>query len=111
MSLRLSRFGLFPSVLVAGAAAFFADGSQGADPGRGRSIEFSEPRSAETITNLNQLTTKKDSLKQLEADLYRPFQSFSPKTSLDGFYDPPQPQRQVRRLSKQTMDKLERRRD
>jgi hypothetical protein len=110
MSFRLSSFGPFPCVLAAGATAFLAFGSPGADTGRGRSIEFSEPRSAETITNLNQLTTKKDSLKQLEADLYKPFQSIAPKTSLDGFYDPP-PQRQVRRLSKQAKEKLEKQRD
>jgi hypothetical protein len=111
MSFRLSSSGLFPSVLVAGVAVFLANGSQAADTGRGRSIEFSEPRSAETITNLNQLTAKKDTLKQLEADLYRPFQTLTPKTSLDGFYDPPRPQRQVRRLSKQVKEKLERQRD
>jgi hypothetical protein len=98
-------------VLIAGATALLTFGSGGADTSRGRAIEFSEPRSAESITNLNQLTAKKDSLKQLEQDLYKPFQSFAPKTSLDGFYDPPQPQRQVRRLTKQQKEKLERKRD
>jgi len=111
MSFRLSSSRLFPSVLVAGATAILVNGSQGADTGRGRLIEFSEPRSAETITNLNQLTTKKDTLKQLEADLYRPFQTFTPKTSLDGFYDPPRPQPRVRPLSKEAKEKLERQRD
>ena len=42
---------------------------------RGRPIEFSEPRSDEVTTNLHQLTSKKDGLKQLEEDLYQPLQS------------------------------------
>ena len=41
---------------------------------RGRSIEFSSPRSDEVTTNLHQLTSKKDGLKQLEEDLYQPLQ-------------------------------------
>ena len=41
---------------------------------RGRSIEFSEPKSDEVTTNLHQLTSKKDGLKQLEEDLYKPLQ-------------------------------------
>jgi hypothetical protein len=97
--------------MAASATAILTFGSQGAETSHGRSIEFSEPRSAVTITNLNQLTTKKDSLKQLEEDLYKPLQSFAPKTSLDGFYEPPRPQQQVRRLSKQAKEKLERQRD
>jgi hypothetical protein len=56
---------------------------------RGRSIEFSVPRSDEVTTNLHQLTSKKDGLKQLEEDLYKPLQSFSPKSSLEGVVAPP----------------------
>jgi hypothetical protein len=86
MSFRLSSFRWIPALAVVALAG----GAQGAEPRRGRSIEFSEPRSAEIITNLNQLTTKKDGLKQLEADLYAPLQTFAPKTSMDGVFDPPQ---------------------
>src|SRR5882762_1711705 len=93
MSFRLSSFRIFPSLAVAGAACLLACSAQGADQRRGRSIEFSGPRSAEVITNLNQLTSKKDGLKQLEEDLYRPLQTFAPKSSLDGFFDPPERQR------------------
>ena len=56
---------------------------------RGRPIEFSEPRSDEVTTNLHQLTSKKDGLKQLEEDLYKPLQSFAPKSSLEGVAAPP----------------------
>ena len=56
---------------------------------RGRSIEFSLPKSDEVTTNLHQLTNKKDSLRELEEDLYKPLQSFSPKGSLEGVTAPP----------------------
>jgi hypothetical protein len=56
---------------------------------RGRPIEFSLPKSDEVTTNLHQLTNKKDSLRELEEDLYKPLQSFSPKSSLEGVTVPP----------------------
>jgi len=56
---------------------------------RGRAIEFPLPKSDEVTTNLQQLMSKKDSLKQLEEDLYRPLESFSPKSSLEGVVAPP----------------------
>jgi len=56
---------------------------------RGRSIEFSEPKSDEISTNLHQLTSKKDSLKQLEEDLYKSVRTFSGGSSLDGVPAPP----------------------
>ena len=58
-----------------------------AQPGgkqRGRPIEFSVPRSDEVTTNLHQLMSKPDGLKQLEEDLYKPLQLFAPQSSLDG---------------------------
>jgi len=60
----------------------------GAEKERGRPIEFSSSKSDEVTTNLNQLSSKKDSLKELEEDLYKPMQSFMPK-SLDGVAAPP----------------------
>jgi hypothetical protein len=56
--------------------------------GRGRSIEFSVPKSDEVSTNLHQMTTKKDGLKQLEEDLYQPLQSLGPRSSLEGVAAP-----------------------
>jgi len=58
--------------------------AQTAGRGRGKAIEFSEPKSNEITTNLHQLTSKKDSLKQLEEDLYKSLRTFSGATSLDG---------------------------
>jgi hypothetical protein len=56
---------------------------------RGRPIEFSLPKSDEVTTNLHELTNKKDSLRDLEEDLYKPLQSFTPKSSLEGVTAPP----------------------
>jgi hypothetical protein len=58
---------------------------------RGKSIEFSSPRSDEVTTNLHQLTSKKDSLKELEEDLYKSLRTFSSKSSLDGVAAEPAP--------------------
>jgi hypothetical protein len=63
--------------------------AQGGGKERGRAIEFSAPKSDEVTTNLHQLTSKKDSLKQLEEDLYKSVQTFAPKSSLDGVAAPP----------------------
>jgi hypothetical protein len=56
---------------------------------RGRSIEFSGSGSGAVITNLHQLTGKKDALRELEEDLYKPLQAFSYKSSLEGVVAPP----------------------
>ena len=56
---------------------------------RGRPIEFSDPKSDEVSTNLHQLTSKKDSLKQLEEDLSKSMRTFSGASSLDGVAPPP----------------------
>jgi hypothetical protein len=60
---------------------------QAAGKQRGRSIIFYEPKSDEVTTNLHQLAGKKDSLKQLEEDLYKSMQTFS-GSSLDGIPAP-----------------------
>jgi hypothetical protein len=79
---------------------------------RGRPIEFSAPKSDEVTTNLHQLTSKKDGLKQLEEDLYKPLESFAPKSSLDGVAARPvrPPARSVIE-NKRVKDLLERRKN
>jgi hypothetical protein len=49
----------------------------------GRPIEFSDPKGSELSTNLYQLTNKKDSLKQLEDNLYQSLRPFAPKSAGD----------------------------
>ena len=86
--------------------------AQPAGNGRGRSIEFSAPRSDEVTTNLHQLTSKKDSLRQLEEDLYKPLQSFAPRGSLDGVIAPPvRPPSTTVIQSKRAKELLERRKN
>lgn len=67
--------------------------SHAADPRGGRPIEITPPRSQSINTNVNQL--RLSGLKNLEADLSKPFQTLSPQTSLEGMMAPqvlPQPQ-------------------
>ena len=87
--------------------------AQAAGTPRGRRInEFVEPRSDEVTTNLHQLTDKKDGLKQLEEDLYRPLQSFAPQSSLDGVVArPPLPRAEPAIQSKRVKELLERRKN
>jgi hypothetical protein len=88
MSFRLSSLRIgFGLVAVAVGSLLLCTAQAGGKP-RGRSIDFSEPKSDEVTTNLHQLTSKKDSLRQLEEDLYKPLQSFAPKSSLDGVAAP-----------------------
>jgi hypothetical protein len=101
-----------------GAAALFLGGLlvcsvQAAGRPRGRAInEFLVPRSDEVTTNLNQLTSKKDGLKQLEEDLYSPLQSFAPKSSLDGVVArPPRPPAGPVIQNKRVKELLDRRKD
>jgi hypothetical protein len=84
MSFRLSSLRIcFGVMAVAGSSLPLCSAHAGGEP-RGRSIEFSEARSDEGTTNLHQLTGKKDGLKQLEEDLYRPLQMLAPQSSLEG---------------------------
>jgi hypothetical protein len=54
------------------------------DPLDSRAIRFSDPKSDEVSTNLNQLASKKDNLKQFDEDVHKTFRSLFPMGSLDG---------------------------
>src|SRR5215475_8832969 len=65
-------------------------------------------------TNSPSLKPKQNGLKQLERDLFRPFETISPEGSLDGAFVPtmPQPQPNTPAVqSKRAKELLERRRD
>jgi len=67
-----------------------ASTGRAADQPRGRPIEFSDPKSSEITTNLNQLTGRRGGLRDLEDDLTKSFQqTFSSGGSLDGVVVPP----------------------
>src|SRR5438552_4810676 len=63
----------------------------GGDKKRARAIEFSDPQSNETTSNTNQVSSKKDGLRQLEEELFQPFQNLAPKSSLDAVMPLPPP--------------------
>ena len=89
MSFRLSSLRIWFGLLAVAASSLLLGSAQAGEKQRGRSIEFTEPKSDEVSTNLHQLTSKKDSLRQLEEDLYAPLQMFSSKNSLEGVAAPP----------------------
>ena len=89
MSVRLSSLRFCLCVAVFALGGLLVCSAQVGGKQRGRSIEFSAPRSDEVTTNLHQLTSRKDGLKQLEEDLYAPLQSFAPRSSLEGVVAPP----------------------
>jgi hypothetical protein len=113
MSFRLSSSRLCFGAAALLLGALLVGSAQGADRPRGRRInEFPVPGSSEVTTNLQQLTSKKDGLKQLEEDLYRPLQSFAPKSSLDGVVArPPRPAAGPAIQNKHVKELLERRKD
>lgn len=65
-------------VCLAGVMAGVAIHAPAQSQGRGRAIEFSEPRSEVTATNLDQTTAKKSSLRSLEQAVKKPFDVFDP---------------------------------
>ena len=89
MSFRLLSLQICLGVALLGAGGLLVGSAQAGEKERGRPIEFSVPKSDEVTTNLHELTSKKDGLKQLEEDLYKPLQSFGPGSSLDGVAVPP----------------------
>jgi hypothetical protein len=85
-----------------------------ADEKRAEPTELSNSRSSNAITNSPSFKPKQNGLKQLEQDLFKPFENFSPKGSMDGAYVPsmPQPQSAAPAVqSKRAKELLERRRD
>src|SRR5690349_1301061 len=89
MSLRLSRLGSVSFLPMLATSLLVCD-APAADTQRGRPIEFSDPKSADVTTNLNQIGAKRGGLRDFEDDLTKPLQSrFSSGGSLDGVYSPP----------------------
>ena len=88
MSIRLSGLRIGWGVVAMALCALAVCGAWAADRTGGKPIEFTAPRSDEVTTNLHQLTSRRDGLKQLEEDLYQPLQTFNPKSSLEGVSAP-----------------------
>jgi len=77
MSLGRLSFTPFPLAMSMAVIVVVSARGQESRPGRGRSIEFSEPRSVVVSSNLNQLGEKKTTLKNLEQEIKKPFDFFS----------------------------------
>jgi len=84
MSIRFTSFHICFAAAILALSGLFQGNVHAGGKERGRPIEFSLPKSDEVTTNLHELTGKKDSLKQLEEDLYKPLEAFSSKSSLEG---------------------------
>ena len=77
-----------------------------------RPIEFSEPKGGGGYTNLHELGSRTDRLKQLEEELSRPLRTFSSDSSLEGISVPfVQPSTTPVIQSKKLRDLLERRKN
>ncbi|MCU0783150.1 MAG: hypothetical protein MUF81_03710 [Verrucomicrobia bacterium] len=73
-------------------AAILPANGEGRPPRRGRSIQFSEPRSSVVSSNVNELRTKPTTLNDLEQALKKPFDVFSPGDDpIARFTTPPVP--------------------
>ena len=66
MSFRLSSLRICSGLVAVAVISLLPCSAQTGGRQRGRPIEFSEPRSDEVMTNLHQLTIKKDGLKEME---------------------------------------------
>src|SRR5258708_9222455 len=88
MTFRLSNFEMLLAFMIGGSILLAYEAKAG-EKQRGRSIEFSDRKSDEVTTNLNQMGSRKDGLRQLEDDLGKPFQTFNPRSSLDGVFNIP----------------------
>ena len=89
MSCRLSSLGIGCALAVLAWGGLSLCTAHAGGKERGRAIQFSEPKSDELTTNLHQLSSRKDSLKQLEEDLSKSLQPFSSRGSLDAVAEPP----------------------
>lgn len=112
MSFSLQNFRFSGATVAVLLCALFS-GSLQAQQSRGRAIHFSDPKADTASTNVNQMGVRNSGLKNLEDDLFRPLQSFSPKSSLDGVAAPLPPPHVTRPVvpSQRARELMDRRRN
>src|SRR5215471_9778327 len=110
MSCRLSILSYLPILAILGLSPLGAFGAD--DKPTSKGLESSERKGDEVSTNATPPGIRKDGLKQLEEDLFKPLKDLSPKTSLDGIFSPPMrpPAPPSSIQSKRVKELLERRR-
>ena len=112
MSYRLSSLGMGCALAALVWGGFLVCTAQAGGKERGRSIEFSRPKSDEVTTNLHQFSSKKESQKRLEEGFPSFLQPFSPPSSLDGVAESlPRPPIGSAIPSKRVKELLERRKN
>jgi hypothetical protein len=89
MRFRRSKQGILLSLAAVLLGSHLATSAPPEPVPKERKIELSAPPDNEVATNLNLLNTKRDGLRRLEDDLFKPLQTFAPKSSLDGMSVPP----------------------
>ena len=110
MSCRLSILSYLALLAILGLGPLNAPGAD--EKAKGAGTEPPEHKSDQVVTNSSPPGARKDSLKQLEEDLFKPLKELSPKTSLDGIFSPPMrpPPPASSIQSKRVKELLERRR-
>jgi len=99
------------ALIIAGIAGTLACRGQGQGAGPSRNGQASESPAGVGATKLGAPGGKKDRLKELEEDLYKPLQAFQPGSSLDGVLLAPSPLYNGRTPSKREEELREQRRD
>src|SRR2546422_260433 len=85
MTNRLLSLGFLASALMVGGGLSPSRVEAAEGKSDARAIAISEPAASVVNSDLHQLGDKKDGLKQLEDDLFKPIKkTFSPKGSLEG---------------------------
>src|SRR6185503_9419104 len=108
--LRFTRSLLTATLVAGGVWTAFAQSQT--QPRRGRAIQFSEPKSEVTTTNLETEASGQTALRSLDAELKKPFEIFGSGNSLDGVLIPPVRQAPAPTLkSKKARELLEKKKD
>src|SRR2546423_2975415 len=114
MSSKLARTAALTTAILVVAGLGVWSGRADEKKGLPPSNESPTPKSSEVTTNAQPFKPAQGTLKQLEQDLFKPFETRSPKGSLDGAFIPemPEPRATTPAIqSKRAKELLERRRD
>jgi hypothetical protein len=110
MTFRLSSFRLGLAALA--SSGLLLQGAEAQDKPKSRAFEAPEPTSSEVTTNLLQLGAKRDGLKRLEDDLFKPLKTFSPEGPFENpMVSPSRPPLNPIRPDKRTLELIERRKN
>jgi hypothetical protein len=84
-----SKFRWWGAMAVLSCSGLIISSARGQGALPRQPIEFSQPKGSETLTNFSRSTAPSEGMKQLESDLSKTANSFSPQSSLDGVLPSP----------------------